>query len=159
MDVTTSIEQVAGILHRAGLRFDPTPGDTGYRLLFEPDEAVVLAVEPWRRDSVLITLSSPVLQDVPAEGAGAAVVQNRLHELDHAHRFAKFLWTGDTLLAVHDLLGDTLQAGELLNAVHALAAAASEVAAELQPEVGGLRYRGVLEQAGTGIEFDEAWDE
>jgi len=146
MDVTTSIEQVAGILHRAGLEFDTCGAGDEYLLLFEPAEAVFISFEAWGDAGVVITITSPVLQDIEPDGAGAAIVQSRLQEWNASHRFAKFLWSDGALLLAHDVLGDTLQAGELLNAVHGIAALATRLADELEHEVVGHRFRAVLEQ-------------
>ena len=140
MDIDASIEQVAGILHRAELKFDTRPDGKAYRLLFVGGEAVFIDFDRWGDDSVLITVSSPALDDIEADSIGAAIALNRLNELNGSHRFVKYLLADGTLMVATDLLGDTLQAGELLNVVFGVAGAAREVVEQLQPEVGGLRH-------------------
>ena len=140
MDIDASIEQVAGILHRAELKFETRPDGKAYRLLFVGGDAVFIDFNRRAEDSVMITVSSPALQEIEADGIGAAIVLNRLNELNNSHRFLKYVYADETLVVAHDLLGDSLQAGELLHAVFGVAGAARELVEELQPEVGGLRH-------------------
>jgi len=144
MDVQTSIEQVAGILFREELSFQTHPEGDGYRLLFG-SAAVFIAFADWQ-DGVAITVTSPVLQDIDPEGPGAALALNRLNELNRSHRFVKFVFDDGTLLAVCDLLGDSLQARELLNAVYVVAAAADSLDDPLLDDIGGKRYEDILEE-------------
>jgi hypothetical protein len=138
MDLQASIEQVAGILVREGLRFQVHDDGDHYRLLFEPD-AVFIHFEQ-RGDAVRIFLTSPALQRLDPEDPGYALVLNRLNELNRRHGFVKWIVDDGTLMAVHDLLGDHLQAGELLNALGAMTTAVQEAVKELADEVGGERY-------------------
>lgn len=144
MDVQTSIEQVAGILFREDLAFQTHPEGDGYRLLFG-SAAVFVSFHEWQ-DGVAITVSSPIVQDIDESGPGAAVMLNTLNELNRSHRFLKFVYDDGTLLAVCDLLGDALQAKELLNAVFIVAAAADELDDTLVEQVGGKRYEDLLEE-------------
>jgi hypothetical protein len=144
MDLDASIEQVAGILVREELKFQMAPDGEGYRLLFG-SAAVFITFMPWR-DGVSITVSSPILQDIDATAPGAAVALNRLNELNLNHRFLKFVFDDGALMAIYDLLGDRLQATELLNAVYVVAAAADHLDDELIEEIGGKRFEDVLEE-------------
>jgi hypothetical protein len=144
MDIETSIEQVAGILLREDLKFQTAPDGAGYRLRFG-SAAVFINFMPWR-DGVSVTVSSPVLQDIDPTDPGAAVALNRLNELNLTHRFLKFVFDDGALVAIYDLLGDRLQATELLNAVYCIAAAADHLDDELIEEIGGKRFEDVLEE-------------
>jgi hypothetical protein len=144
MDLDASIEQVAGILVREELKFQTAPDGAGYRLLFG-STGVFINFMPWR-DGVSITVSAPVLQDIDPSAPGAAVALNRLNELNMNHRFIKFVYDDGALMAIYDLLGDRLQATELLNAVYVVAAAADHLDDELIDEIGGKRFEDVLEE-------------
>lgn len=144
MDIEASIEQVAGILIREDLKFQSAPDGDGYRLLFG-STAVFIAFTPWR-DGVAITVSAPILQEIDQASPGAALLLNRLNELNMDHRFLKFVYDDGALVAVYDLLGDRLQAAELLNAVYLVAAAADHLDDELVDEIGGMRFEDVLEE-------------
>lgn len=155
MDIQQSIEQVAGILHRAGLQFDIRSDGAGYRLPFET-VAVFVDVDGWG-DGTVVTVSSPILQGIDEDGPGAAVALNRLNDLNRAHRFLKFTFMDGYLVAVADLLGATLRQEQLLDVVYATASAADRLGPELADEVGGLTYgRWLAEQEqGDAVEADD----
>lgn len=140
MDVNQSIEQVAGILHRADLNFETRADGRAYRLPFHGGNAVFVEFEPYGGDGVRVSLTSPVLDDIEPGSPGEAIALNAVNRLNRRHRFVKFLYTDGTLLAAHDLLGEDLRGPGLVNAVHAMAAAADDVAGELEDETGGLRW-------------------
>ena len=71
MDVEASIEQVTGILVREGLKYHMSADGQTHRLLFG-SAAVFIDFNDWQDDSVVITVHSPVLQDIHPESAGAA---------------------------------------------------------------------------------------
>ena len=144
MDIDASIEQVAGILVREELKFQTAPDGAGYRLLFG-STAVFINFMTWR-DGVSITVSAPILQDIDPGAPGAAIALNRLNELNMNHRFIKFVFDEGALMAIYDLLGDRLQAAELLNAVYVVAAAADHLDDELIDEIGGKRFEDVMEE-------------
>ena len=154
MDIASSTEQVAGILYREDFTFDTSPDGDSYRLLFDGGEAVFINFGEWGPDGVLITVSSPALQDIESDSIGAAIALSRVNELNRTHRLLKYMFVDDTLVVVYDLLGDALQAVELVSAVRTVAAGAREVAEELQDEVGGARYQEWAEQ--EEFEFEDA---
>jgi len=139
MDIQASIEQVAGILIREDLDFATHQDGDSYRLLFN-DDAVFISFTPWGRDRVRIALVCPAVQGIEPETAGHVAALARANELNQDHGFVKWVLDGDTLSAVHDLLGDHLQAGELLNAVYTLAHTVNMVADELVLVTGGERW-------------------
>ena len=157
MDLDASIEQVAGILVREDLKFQMASDGGGYRLLFG-SAAVFISFMPWR-EGVSITVSAPVLQDIDPSAPGAAVALNRLNELNLNHRFIKFVFDDGALMAIYDLLGDRLQAAELLNAVYVVAAAADHLDDELIDEIGGKRFEDVLEEIEELEELEELEEE
>jgi hypothetical protein len=152
MDVEASIEQVAGILVREDFNFGTAQDGRSYRLLFG-SAAVFIHFESWHTDSVVITVSSPILQDIEPESPGAARAYTLLNELNRSRYFIRFTFDDGTLAADYDLLGDTLQAAELVNAIYAVAAAADHLDDALIEEIGGKKYETVLEE--WDLEHDE----
>jgi hypothetical protein len=145
VDVAASIEQVTGILVREGLRYSMSEDGCTHRLLFG-SAAVFVDFNDWQDDSVVITVHSPVLQDIDPESAGAAAALNLLNDLNRAHFFAKFTFRDGILIARYDLLGETLQAGELINAVYEIAGAADRLDDELSTTLGGKPYDAKLSE-------------
>jgi hypothetical protein len=148
MDVPASIEQVTGILVREGLRYQVSADGETYRLLFG-SAAVFIDFDTWQDDSVVITVHSPVLQDIHPESAGAAQALNLLNELNRSFFFVKFTFRDGILIARYDLLGETLQAGELVNALYEIAGAADRLDDELAGLLGGIPYERKLEEWGS----------
>ncbi len=145
MDVDASIEQVTGILVREGLRYQMSADGRTYRLLFG-SAAVFIDFDDWQDDSVVITVHSPVLQDIDPESAGAAQALNLLNELNRSFFFVKFTFRDGILVARYDLLGTTLQAVELVNALYEIAGAADRLDDELAGLLGGKAYERKLEE-------------
>ena len=139
MDVDASIEQVTGILVREGLRYHMSVDGRTHRLLFG-SAAVFIDFNEWQDDSVVITVHSPMLQDIDpgqrGRGAGA----------EHAQRPQPVVLLRQVhlprgiLIARYDLLGETLQAGELVNALYEIAGAADRLDDELAEVLGGKPY-------------------
>lgn len=157
MDMATSIEQVAGILVREGLPFETRDDGRGYRLIFD-SAAVFIGFSPWR-DGTVITLSSPILQDIDPESPGAAAALNRVNRLNNNSFFTKFVFDDGALIVEYDLLADRLQAGELMNALSVVATSAEVLDDELVDELGGKAFRTVLEERAAHGEEDDVLDE
>ena len=151
MDVDASIEQVTGILVREGLRYQMSEDRRTYRLLFG-SAAVFIDFDTWQDDGVVITVHSPVLQDIDPESAGAAQALNLLNELNRSFFFVKFTFRDGILIARYDLLGDTLQAVELVNALYEIAGAADRLDDELAETLGGKPYEAKLSEWTGGLE-------
>src|SRR3954469_14366732 len=145
MDVDASIEQVTGILVRDGLRYQMSEDGRTYRLLFG-SAAVFIDFDAWQDDGVVISVHSPVLQDIDPESAGAAQALNLLNDLNRSFFFVKFTFRDGILIARYDLLGDTLQAVELVNALYEIAGAADRLDDELSHTLGGKPYESKLEE-------------
>ena len=105
--------------------------------------------DTWQDDSVVITVHSPVLQEIHPESAGAAQALNLLNELNRSFFFVKFTFRDGILIARYDLLGETLQAGELVNALYEIAGAADRLDDELAGLLGGIPYERKLEEWGS----------
>ena len=153
MDVDASIEQVTGILVREGLRYQMSADGRTHRLLFG-SAAVFIDFNEWQDDSVVITVHSPVLQDIDPASAGAAQALNMLNDLNRSFFFVKFTYREGILIARYDLLGDTLQAVELVNALYEIAGAADRLDDELAGMLGGKPYEAKLEEWTAGEEAD-----
>lgn len=137
-----SLDQVAGILHRAELKFEESADRAGFRLLFE--DAAIFVVADHFGDDVMLTVTSPILSGIERDTPGYALVLNRLNDLNRRHRFLKFMVIRDSLVAAADLRADDLAAGELLNVVRLMATAANRTARKLAKRTGGRTYRQVL---------------
>lgn len=145
MDVETSIEQVAGFLVREGLKYHVSGDGRTYRLRFD-SAAVFIDFREWQDDSVVIIVHSPVLQDIHPDSAGAAQALNLLNDLNRSFFFVKFTYRDGVLIARYDLLGESLQAGELVNAVYEIAGAADRLDDELSEALGGKPYEAKLNE-------------
>ena len=145
MDVEASIEQVTGILVREGLKYHMSADGQTHRLLFG-SAAVFIDFNDWQDDSVVITVHSPVLQDIHPESAGAAQALNLLNDLNRSFFFVKFTFRDGILIARYDLLGESLQAGELINALYEIAGAADRLDDELAEALGGKPYDAKLSE-------------
>ena len=151
MDVDASIEQVTGILVREGLRFHMSADGRTHRLLFG-SAAVFIDFNEWQDDSVVITVHSPVLQDIDSASAGAAQALNMLNDLNRSFFFVKFTYREGILIARYDLLGETLQSGEMVNALYEIAGAADRLDDELAEVLGGKPYEVKAEEWSGGEE-------
>ena len=151
VDVEASIEQVTGILVREGLRYSMAEDRRTHRLLFG-SAAVFIDFNDWQDDSVVITVHSPVLQDIDPESAGGAAALNLLNDLNRSFFFVKFTFRDGILIARYDLLGETLQAGELINAIYEIAGAADRLDDELSDKLGGKPYEAKLGEWTPGPE-------
>jgi hypothetical protein len=154
MDIAASIEQVAGILVLEDFKFSTSDDKRSYRLLFGT-AGVFIHFHPWGENSVAIKVHSPVVQDIDPESPGGAEALNLLNDLNQGHLFVKFRMVGGTLIAEYDLLGDTLQAGELRNALLTVAAAADNLDDDLADRLGGKRFDTKLEEWDLEQEQDE----
>ena len=101
-------------------------------------------------------MHSPVLQDIHPESAGAAQALNMLNDLNRSFFFVKFTYRDGILIARYDLLGETLQAGELVNALYEIAGAADRLDDELaevarRQAVRG-QARGVVGRRGAALD-------
>jgi hypothetical protein len=147
VDVEASIAQVAGILVSEGLRYHVSGDGRTYRLRFD-SAAVFIDFREWQDDSVVIIVHSPVLQDIDPESPGAAQALNLLNDLNRSFFFVKFTFREGVLVARYDLLGESLQTGELVNAIYEIAGAADRLDDELAEALGGKPFEVKLSESG-----------
>ncbi|RKQ87683.1 putative sensory transduction regulator [Solirubrobacter pauli] len=147
MDVEASIAQVAGILVSEGLRYHVSGDGRTYRLRFD-SAAVFIDFREWQDDSVVIIVHSPVLQDIDPASPGAAQALNLLNDLNRSFFFVKFTFRDGVLVARYDLLGESLQTGELVNAIYEIAGAADRLDDELADALGGKPFEVKLNENG-----------
>ena len=114
-----------------------------YRLLFG-SAAVFIDFDTWQDNGVVITVHSPVLQDIHPESAGAAQNDCSTSSTKAASSSNSRSATGS--IARYDLLGDTLQAVELVNALYEIAGAANHLDDELAEMLGGKPYEAKLSE-------------
>jgi hypothetical protein len=145
VDVAASIEQVAELLVHEGLRYHVSGDGQTYRLRFD-SAAVFIDFREWQDDSVVIIVHSPILQDIDPESPGAAHALNLLNDLNRSFFFVKFTFRDGVLIARYDLLGESLQPGELVNAVYEIAGAADRLDDELAGALGGKPYEAKLNE-------------
>jgi Putative bacterial sensory transduction regulator len=155
VDVNASIEQIAGILLREEFNFETAGDKRSYRLLFGT-AGVFIHVYPWNEASVMIKVHSPVVQDIDPESPGGAEALNLINVLNQAHVFVKFRLHNGTLIAEYDLLGDTLQAGELRNALLTVAQASDQLDDDLADRLGGKRFDTKLQEWDVAHEDEES---
>src|SRR6187397_1833983 len=115
------IEQVHGILARAEIRFVLSDDRRRYLVPVPGGSAVVLIdFHPWGREQTMISLRSEVLVDVVVTEENRLQVLEHLNAYNQTSLFGRFHLDADgtTVILQHDLLGDELQAEELINALY-----------------------------------------
>src|SRR3954453_12978543 len=116
-----------------------------HRLLFG-SAAVFIDFNDSQDGSVVITVHSPVLHDIDPSSAGAAHALNLLNDLNPSHFFVQFAFRDGSLIARYALFGESLQAGELVNALYEIAGAADRLDDELAEALGGKPYEAKLSE-------------
>src|SRR5688572_21673738 len=129
------VEQVHGIL--AGERVEFRVGDDG-RSFHVPvpqgSAAVAIDFHDWSAGRSLIRLRAQVLEDVELDSRNRLEVLEHLNALNQSTVFGRFYLDADrtTIMLEHELLGDFLDAGELINALQTLGLVADQTDDELQ---------------------------
>ena len=147
MDVDASIEQVD---RDPGPRRPALPG---LRRRADLSAAVRLGRRLHRlrrrgRTTASSSPSTPPCCRTSTRSAGAAHALNLLNDLNRSFFFVKFTFRDGILIARYDLLGETLQAGELVNALYEIAGAADRLDDELADSLGGKPYEAKLSEYG-----------
>lgn len=151
------IEQVHGILARADIRFALSDDRNRY-LVPVPQGSAVVEIEfhPWARAQTMISLRSDVLVDVEMTEENRLEVLEHLNALNQTSLFGRFHLDADrtTVVLQHDLLGDQLQAEELINALYTVGLLADQADDELLRELGsGARASDVAIRDGQAVDF------
>jgi hypothetical protein len=160
------IEQVHGILARAEIRFALGDDRVTYLVPVPGGSAVVwIHFHPWGRAQTMISLRSEVLVDVEVTEENRLQVLEHLNALNQTSLFGRFHLDADrsTVILQHDLLGDELQAEELINALYTVGVLADQADDQLLREFGsGTRASDHAAREGPLVEFfDESaprWD-
>ena len=148
MDVASSVLKVTAILVGEQLRHEISADGETCRLRFDSVE-VFIDFSVWQDDGVVITVHS-VVQDIDPESPGAAQALNLLNDLNRSYFFVKFVFRDGLLIARRDLLGDTLSAAELVNALYEIAGAADQLDDKLADLLGGKPYEVKAEEWAPG---------
>lgn len=146
MSVEALGDQIAGIFARYEVPYSVRPDGSEYAVL-RGSSAVFVTVH----DSLgvpVVSLSSPVLQDIDMTGENYAKGLMIVNRLNHQQYFAKFYLQDDGLLKLeHDLLGTHLQGEELMASLDQISGMADHLDDHLQRELGGKPFEAKLEEA------------
>jgi hypothetical protein len=140
-DVQRVIEQVAGVLFRNGVEFDTRADGNEYRILHDSTATFVSFSE--FGEHVLVSVHSPVLQEIEETEGTRRELLEVVNELNAGSRFGRFVYYPElrVIALEYDLLGDDLQASELMNAVMLVSEIANARDEELKLRLGtGVRY-------------------
>jgi len=104
----------------------------------------------------MISLRSEVLVDVEVTEESRLQILEHLNALNQSSLFGRFYLDADrsTIVLRHDLLGDELQADELINALYTVGLLADQTDDELMHEIGtGIRASDAAGREGPVVEF------
>ncbi len=133
------IEQVHGILAGERVAFDVSADGRRFNLpVPDGSAAVEIDFEILPRGANVIRLRALVLRDVQVDADNRLEILEHLNALNQTALFGRFYLDADraSIVLQHELLGDDLDAGELLNAVTAVGASADQTDDELQQLLG-----------------------
>jgi Putative bacterial sensory transduction regulator len=150
------VQQVNGILSMNNIKFLTDPSD-GTFLVPQGSAGVFIKFVDWS-EGTLVGLQATVLSEVDGTGERRQKILEALNEKNRTVMFGCFYFQPDDGCVVLDyhLLGDHLQADELMNALGAIASTADAVDEELREAIGsGVRATDVWQAAmgeagGTG---------
>jgi hypothetical protein len=139
------IDQVYGILSKAGIAFETRPDGKQYRV--RNGSAYVFVGFLDRGEDALVALTCPILQEIDESVPGTLKLFEAVNHFNCQTLFGKACWYPEsrTITVEHYLRGNDLQAAELL---HALELMAETVEAE--DDV-------LLETLRTGHKGDQVW--
>jgi hypothetical protein len=151
------IQQVHGILAREDVRFALSADRESFLVPVPHGSAAVLIdFHPWGRGQTMISLRSEVLVDVEVTEESRLQILEHLNALNQSSLFGRFYLDADrsTIVLRHDLLGDELQADELINALYTVGLLADQTDDELMHEIGtGIRASDAAGREGPVVEF------
>jgi hypothetical protein len=154
------IEQVHGILARAEIRFVLGDDRRSYLVPVPAGSAAVLIdFHDWGRSQTMISLRSEVLVDVSVSEDNRLQVLEHLNALNQTSLFGRFHLDSDrsTVVLQHDLLGDELQAEELINALYTVGLLADQADDQLLQQFGsGTRASDLTPDRSVVDFFDDA---
>lgn len=135
MSKTETVRQRIGeILTASGYPFTTEAG--GRYRVERGSSAVFLQAHEWQERFVIVELVSPVLDAVER----SAELLEKLNALNEKLYFGKAYWRDGEVWLAHNLLGDHLDANELVSCVGMMAVVADKIDDELQRRFGGKRF-------------------
>src|SRR4051794_35551194 len=133
------IEQVHGILAGERVEFEVRDDGRAFHVPVPSGSAAVdIDFDRWGRDRTLMRLRACVLQDVEVDADNRLEILEHLNALNQTAVFGRFYLDADrsTVVLAHELLGDELDADELLHALYTLGVVADQTDDELQRALG-----------------------
>lgn len=138
------IQQVSGILGMSDIAFR---ADEGKRSFLVPcGSAGVFISFVDRGESTVVSLRAIVLEQVDGSGERRQKILEALNEKNRSVLFGCFYFDDGHVIVDYQLLGDQLEAPELLNALAALCSTADAVDDELRDAIG------------SGVRATDAWN-
>jgi hypothetical protein len=133
------IEQAHGILAGERVAYEVSADGRRFRVPVPAGSAAVeIDFDVWARDRTMIRLRAHVLEDVEVRDSNRVDILEHLNALNQTALFGRFYLDADrsTIVLEHELLGDDLDAVELINALYTLGLVADQTDDELQRSVG-----------------------
>ncbi len=135
MEIARVTEQAHGILGIAGVPFQMNEDKTSF-LLSYGSARLILVFRPYN-DSVVVSVRAYLLDEVDSSGDRLLKIYERLNALNAERFFGKlYFQQPGTIMLEYDLLGDELDARELLHAVSTISGMADELDDTLSNELG-----------------------
>ena len=150
MELERVVEQVHGILGIGGVPFTMSDDRTSF-LVLSGSARMVIVFRRWN-ESTVVSVRSIVLDEVDASGDRLLQIYERLNALNEERFFGKlFLQKPGAIMLEYDLLGDELDAEELLHALQTISTMADELDDSLSAELGtGLKAEEIAKRAQGG---------
>jgi hypothetical protein len=130
-------EQVHGILSRKGVQFATDDDGMSFEVPYE-STACQIEARDWG-EQLVIEVKAVVLENLDATGDRRGKILERLNEINRDGVFGTIYLAGDENAAVifleHQLLGDELEAAELMNALSCVATRADGLDDDLMKEL------------------------
>jgi hypothetical protein len=150
MDLERVVEQVHGILGLGGVPFSMSDDRSSF-LVLSGSARMIIVFRRWG-ESVVVSTRSVVLDEVDSSGDRLLQIYERLNALNEERFFGKlYLQKPGTIMLEYDLLGDQLDAQELLHALSTISSMADELDDVLSTELGtGVKAEEIAKRAQGG---------
>ena len=147
------IEQVHGILAGEGVSFGVADDGRSFHVPVPAGSAAVqIAFDEWGRGRTMIRLRANVLIELEVADDNRLEILEQLNALNQSALFGRFYLDADrsTIMLEHELLGDFLDADELMNALYSVGQIADQSDDQLQVALGTGRRAIELPDQGLG---------
>jgi Putative bacterial sensory transduction regulator len=135
MDVERVVEQVHGILGIGGVPFSMSDDRSSF-FVAAGSARVFIVFRRWN-ESVVVSVRSIVLEEVDSSGERLAKIYERLNALNEERFFGKlYFQQPGAIVLEYDVLGDELDAKELMHALATISGMADELDDALSAELG-----------------------